>query len=374
MADTSYYSDKSRKKLTYEKRLPAVDVIKDAIHQGRLEDFCREFLPSGKRDGKDWRCGAEDGSAGKSFTMCLTGSNAGVGIDWATRQKFDIIDCIQANRNMTRAEALALARHRLKIPVDELMTSYSPQEKTPEELAIEAEKKAKDIAAALKIWNETADIIGTDAETYLRRRGIERSLPTSLRFHPRLSYWDMGEDNKPVFVGNFPALVAMVQRADGSFCGVHRIYLAAGGDGKANVRAPKKARGDIIGGAIRCCDDDEITNEVGITEGIEDALSIPSLYDGQPAWAAVSARGVAGILLPEWITHPVFYPDNDPPQKKKNGELRLNKNGQPIYPGLDACTEAVARLKSGTCSPRITRIRGGQDANAVLMAESGLVL
>lgn len=374
MAETSYYGGKQRKKPAFEKRLPDGEAIKAAIYKaGRLEEFCREFLPAGRRERNEWVCGAVDGSKGKSFTMCLSGPYQGVGWERAGGEKYDIIDCIEASQSMTRKEAMALARTRLNMPIEEIAASERPIV-TAEELEIDARKKAKRIDDAKRIWGETADIIGTAAETYLRRRGIERSLPISLRFHPRLGYWDIGDDNKPVFVGNFPALVAMVQRADGSFCGIHRIYLAPGGIDKADVGAPKKALGDIDGGAIRCCDDDEIVGEIGITEGIEDALSIPSLYDGQPAWAAVSAVGIRKLILPEWVTHPVFYPDNDPPQRKKNGELRLNRNGQPIYPGLDACTEAVARLKSETCFPRITRIRGGKDANAVLMAESGLVL
>jgi hypothetical protein len=355
-------------------RLPEVTEIKKAIiDKGLLESFCREFLKGGRKDGKFWRCGAIDGSAGDSFTMRLYGPEAGLGYDWALKKSYDIIDGIEASAGMTLNEALATARHRLAMPIEEF-ADYTPREKTAAEIDAEAEKKRKGIADALKIWNETSDIIGTDAEAYLRMRGIDQALPVSLRFHPKLGYWDNGAEGKPVFVGNFPALVCMVQRADGSFCGVQRIYLAPGGVGKAPVRAPKKARGDILGGAVRCCDDEDIRGELGICEGIEDALSIPGLYDGKPAWAAVSARGIAGVELPAWVTHPVFFPDNDPPQRKKNGDIALNKYGKPIYPGPDACAEAASRLKSETCHPRISLIRGGKDANAVLMAENGLVL
>ena len=356
-------------------KLPGVEVIKEAIHRGRLEDFCREFLPGGRREGNVWRCGAVDGSDGNSFTMKLTGPQAGLGYEWGgSGQKYDIIDCIQANKSLTRAEALALARLRLQMPADEL-AAYVPRQKTPEELAREAEQKAKEVAKALVTWDQCMDVIGTAGQAYLRLRGIDQSLPTSLRFHPKLPYWETNDDGKPVLVSHHPALVCMVQRADGSFCGIQRIYLAEGGMGKAAVRSPKKARGDILGGAVRCCDDEDIRNgEVGITEGIENALSIPVLYDTKPAWAAVSAAGVAGIILPEWITHPTFYPDNDPAQRKPDGSFRLNKKGQPARPGPDAADEAVSRLKSKSCFPKVSLIRGGKDANAVLMAENGLVL
>ena len=352
-----------------------------------MESFCRELLSNGRKVGNTWRVGnihnakGKESNNGGSCVVTLAGRDAGLIWDWATEEKFDIIDVAMARKKLSLAEAIAWTRLRIAMPVEE-MNAYIPREKTPEELAAESEKKVKDVAAALKIWNETADIIGTDAETYLRRRGIKQALPTSLRFHPKLGYWDNDTEGKPVFVGHFPALVCMVQRADGSFCGVQRIYLTEAIDpetgevtvGKAPVRSPKKARGDILGGAVRCCDDEDIRGELGICEGIEDALSIPGLYDGKPAWAAVSARGIAGVELPAWVTHPVFYPDNDPPQKKADGSLRINKDGKPIYPGPDACAEAVARLKSETCHPRISLIRGGKDANAVLMAENGLLL
>ena len=354
-------------------RLPEVDAIKDRIHASCLVEFCQEFLPNGRREGHYWRVGDVANTPGKSFTMRLTGAEAGLGFDWATGEKFDIIDVIGQSRRLPRAEAIALARFRLGHPV-ESFDAYTEKQKSPEELAREAEKKAKDIAAAAAIWNQCDDVLGTAAETYLRRRGIDQTLPMSLRFHPRLDYWDVNDDGNPVKVGQFPALVCMVQQADGSFCGIQRIYLATDGSGKAPVRSPKKAYGSIIGGAVRCCDDDDIRGEVGITEGIEDALSIPHLYDGKPAWAAVSAAGMAGILLPAYITHPVFFPDNDPPKRAKDGTLKLNRDGKPAYAGRDAAADAVYRLSSDVCFPRISLVRGGKDANAVLMAENGLVL
>jgi hypothetical protein len=143
---------------------------------------------------------------------------------------------------------------------------------------------------------------------------------------------------------------------------------------KAPVLSPKKAYGSIIGGAVRCCDDDDIRGELGITEGIEDALSIPHLYESMPAWAAISASGMAGIVLPTYITHPVFFPDNDPPKRNKDGSLKLNRDGKPACAGWDAAADAVSRLASDVCFPRVSLIRGGKDANQVLMAENGLVL
>lgn len=367
-------------------RLPKVAAIKEAVNKGHLLSFLKELLPAGKHVGNEYRVGDIDNTPGKAknnggtFVVTLGGPNAGFAYDFATRQPFDVVDVIMARKNMTLAQALAWMRHRIDMPVDAI-ASYEPPPKTPEQLAAEADRALKSVAGAKRIWDQTEDVEGTAAEAYLRRRGIAQPLPTSLRFHPKLEYWTENGDGKRVVLDRFPTLVCMIQRADGSFCGIHRIYLSWRSDpqtgeiyaGKADVPSPKKVYGDPIGGAVRCCDDEDVRGEVGITEGVEDALSIPALYDGMPCWAAVSAAGVAAIALPAYVDRPVFFPDNDPPQRKRDGSLRLNRDGKPIYPGPDACNEAAARLKSESCRPRINLIRGGKDANAVLMAESRLV-
>lgn len=375
-----------------DRRLPEVAKIKQAyISRGMLLDFCKEFLPGGRRIRDEWVCGAIDGTDGGSFTFGLAGPYAGFGWERAGGDKsVDIIDVIEANRSMNRAEAIALARHRLNMPVEEF-TAYVAPEPSPEDIAREEEKRQRDVAAALLTWNECVDVVGTDAEAYLRGRGITRSMPLSFRFHPKLGYWEWREAEQPggkgksVRIGYFPALVCMIQRADGSFAGIHRIYLSEIADpqtgeimiGKAPVPTPKKARGDLrSGGYILCCDEEEFVGKVGVCEGVEDACSVPDVY-GMPAVAAVSASGVTSIVLPEWITEPVFLPDNDPAMRNsKTGELILNRDGKPKYAGPDAAAAAVARLKPNHPGARVHKVRGPtgkeKDVNAVLLAERGI--
>lgn len=376
-----------------DRRLPEVAEIKQAIiDRGLMEAFCREFLGSGRRERNEWVCGAVDGSAGNSFTFALSGHYAGVGWERAGNEKYDIIDVIEASKSMNRAEAIALARHMLAMPVEEFV-AYAPKEPTAEELAREEEKRQRDVAAALLTWDECVDVVGTDAEAYLRGRGITRSMPLSFRFHPKLGYWEWREAEQPggkgksVRLGYFPALVCKIQRADGSFAGIHRIYLSEIADpktgevtvGKAPVPQPKKARGDLrSGGYILCCDEEEFAGKVGVCEGVEDACSVPDVYD-MPAVAAVSAAGVKNIILPEYVTEPVFLPDNDPAMRygsgPKAGELILNRDGKPQYAGPDAAAAAVARLKPTHPGARVHKVRGPtgkeKDVNAVLLAEKG---
>lgn len=374
-------------------RLPDPEWIKNAIiDRGLMEGYCQKYMPGGKRVGHDWRCATKVGGRGNTVTMGLFGKTAGIGIDWTIwpgpGSGFDIIEVIREKEGLLRSEAIARAREDLGLPI-EAFQQYAEPEKTPEERQRDTEKKQRDVAAALLTWDECEDVISTQAEAYLRGRGITRALPLSFRYHPKLGYWEYragdGEANakpKAVRLGYFPALVCKIQRADGSFCGIHRIYLAehidpATGEvtvGKAPVATPKKARGDLIGGYILCCDEEEFAGKVAVTEGIEDACAAWDVYD-MPAVAAVSAAGVAGIVLPDYITEPVFLPDNDPPRRDREGKIML-KDGKPIYAGLDAATAAVNRLRSEICSPRIQKVRGPtggeKDVNAVLLAERAM--
>ena len=375
-------------------RLPDGEQIKNAIiRNGLMLSFCQKYMPGGRVDGADWRCASRVGGKGNRVTMGLWGKNAGVGIEWpiwpGEGSGFDIIAVIRDSCGLLPSEAMAKAREESGLPI-EAFAQYAEPEKTEEERQRDAEKKARDVASALRTWNECVDIIGTPAEGYLRHRGVTRSLPLSLRFHPKLGYWervkdDADLDGKPKWkmTGEYPALVGKVQRADGSFCGIHRIYLAEKTDpetgevyfDKAPVGSPKKVWGDILGGYILCCDEEEFAGKVGVCEGIEDACCVPDVYDGMPAVAAVSAAGMAAIDPPEFVTEPVFLPDNDPAKRDREGNIML-KDNKPIYAGLDAATKAVVRLKPTHPGARIQKVRGPtggeKDVNAVLLAERAL--
>lgn len=391
-----YRSDQraARKTEQPRPRLPDGEQIKNAIiRNGLMMSFCQKYMPGGRVDGSDWRCASRVGGKGNRVTMGLWGKNAGVGIEWpiwpGEGSGFDIIAVIRDSCGLLPSEAMAKAREESGLPI-EAFAQYAEPEQTPEQKQRDAEQKARDVASALRTWNECVDIIGTPAEGYLRHRGVTRSLPMSLRFHPKLGYWERVKDetdpdgkSKWKMTGEYPALVGKVQRSDGAFCGIHRIYLAEAADpdtgevyfGKALVGSPKKVWGDVLGGFILCCDEEEFAGKVGICEGIEDACCVPDVYDGMPAVAAVSASGVRGIVLPDYVYEPVFLPDNDPPKRDREGNVII-KDGKPIYAGLDAATAAVNRLRSETCSPRIQKVRGPtgkeKDVNAVLLAEKAL--
>lgn len=68
--------------------------------QPRVEDLCRELLPNGKLRGHEWVCGDITGAPGDSLSVELRGDKAGVWYDHATREGGDVIDLIDATRQL----------------------------------------------------------------------------------------------------------------------------------------------------------------------------------------------------------------------------------------------------------------------------------
>jgi hypothetical protein len=141
-------------------------------------------------------------------------------------------------------------------------------------------------ARAMQIWKEATPATGTLTETYLRSRGITMALPTSLRFHPQLKH-PSGQ--------HFPAMVALVSDGkSGTPVAIHRTYLSADGNAKAEVSPNKMMLGSTRGGAVRLSEQRE---GLLVGEGIETTLSAMQAT-GRPGWAALSTSGLTSLVLP----------------------------------------------------------------------------
>ncbi|MEK8090297.1 DUF7146 domain-containing protein [Thermithiobacillus plumbiphilus] len=146
------------------------------------------------------------------------------------------------------------------------------------------------------------------AACYLHARGLRlASFPRMLRHAPALSYRH-ADDSKTFH----PAMLAAVQGPDGRLVSIHRTYLTADG-AKAPVPEPKKlmpaiAEGATTGAAIRLhpVQDDRLI----VAEGIETALALHMLT-GRPAWACVSAPGLASVILPPQAREIIIGADLD---------------------------------------------------------------
>ncbi len=153
---------------------------------------------------------------------------------------------------------------------------------------------------AARLLREAKPIAGTPVAGYLLTRGLSVPKTDALRFHPRLEYWQGGD-----VLGMYPGMVALVVDAWGAGLGVHRTFLE--GPRKARVQQPKKALGNIGGGAVRLFEAGDV---VALAEGIETALAVHEL-SGLPTWATISSSGMKRLELPETIREVVIAADPD---------------------------------------------------------------
>lgn len=174
-----------------------------------------------------------------------------------------------------------------------------------------------------RVWQETIAATDREAEPlrlYLARRGLSaQSIPKTLRFHRSLGY---AEDGK--ILGNFPAIVALVQAPDGSPVTLHRIYVTADGK-KAPVSEPKKlmaypSNKTLRGAAIRL---GVAGSAIGITEGVETGLAIQQAT-GMPVWASISAVLMEQLQIPAGVVElACIYADKDRSETGHKSALKL---------------------------------------------------
>jgi hypothetical protein len=73
----------------------------------RIEPLCRELLPGGRVDGKNWAVGSINGEPGKSLKVCLVGENRGLWLDFADEGwRGDALDLVEAVKNLKTVDAM----------------------------------------------------------------------------------------------------------------------------------------------------------------------------------------------------------------------------------------------------------------------------
>jgi hypothetical protein len=253
----------------------------------RAEQVCRHYLSNGRREGSYWLVGDVANTPGRSLFVRLKGPSSGKGAagkwtDAATGEHGDLLDLLAMNRGLARLrDVLAEARAFLNLPRCEL---------GPERVHRQLSEPMGSSDSARRLFALSRPIVGTIAETYLRRRGIVAFHQTAaLRFHPNCYY----RANADVPSETWPALIAAVTDLGGRITGAHRTWLAPSGDGKAPVVAPRRAIGYLVGSGVRFGVADDV---MAAGEGIETMLSLRIVAPTLPAVAALSAHHLAAIL------------------------------------------------------------------------------
>ena len=208
---------------------------------------------------------------------------------------------------------------------------------------------------ARKLFYSASDALaGTAVATYLAGRGIDLAavphLTRSFRFLPAAEYWmdaPQGADGKRTGKGSlWPALVSAMVDGEGRLCANHLTFLARDGSAKAPVEKAKLMWPETAGLVIRVTDGPSgltaseaaaqgVAGLVGVTEGIEDALSAAVGNDRLRMWAAGSLSGLLTLPDHACVSGWLIFKDNDWGKRQaealfKRAVARLRGFGKPV--------------------------------------------
>jgi len=265
----------------------------------RAEDVCCHYLSNGRRSGRYWLAGDVHNSKGRSLYVRLDGPLAGPGAagkwtDAATGEHGDLLDLIRLRCAIgSLGDAMDEARGFLALPRSAAAPPHRP-----------SYDRGSAPEAAYRLFRAGRPIIGTPAEPYLRARGITAVDFPALRFHPSVFY--RADERSPL--RRLPAMLAAITDLDGRLVGVNRTWLDTECRSLAELDAPRKVLGVLLGHGVRFGD---ATNRLLAGEGIETVLSLKSVLPELPMVAALTANHLAALFLPAGLGRLVIARDND---------------------------------------------------------------
>lgn len=292
------------------------------------EAICRHYLRAGRKEGRYWLVGDTSGTPGRSLYVRLAGPDYGKGAagkwtDAATGEHGDLLDLIALNRGLTSLrDTLDEARRFLSLPPPAPAPIQSDRANRAQ--ATTAVEAARNLFAAGK------PIAGTQAEAYLRHRGIDVGGIDYqwLRFHPRCYHRE--SDDAPLRV--FPALLAAVTDNQGRITGVHRTWLDPhDASQKAALSSSRRAMGELLGNGVRFGFGAEpLCPVLAAGEGLETILSLRSIIPAMPMIAALSANHLASLILSAGIARLYIVVDADSAGRRGANRLRQRALSQSI--------------------------------------------
>lgn len=207
----------------------------------------------------------------------------------------------------TREVLAALRRHKLHdtnplaMPPDRAPADYS--------------------ALARRLWKASIPIAGSPAAEYLAARGLDGPYPACLRYNPRTI---VGTGDRRRIL---PAMIAAVEN-DLGVVAVQRTCLDLANILRKPLPKSKIALGLLGKAAIRLA---PAADELGLAEGIEDALSAIAWF-GTPTWALGGVERLALIAIPERVKRIIVYGDHGPAAAAmlKKARPHLTANGRQL--------------------------------------------
>lgn len=347
-----------------------------------VPQLVRELLPSGAREGHEWKVGSLSGEKGRSLSVHIgPGAKCGLWADFASDLKGDIFELVAqvkfgGDRKATwkwavdryglggggNTQSQRQYRHASQL-ASPPRGGPSPSGRREQEIDrdVKTEKKAK--AIYLKA---DADLRGSLTLAYLWDRGIDLKLlnqepgkfPGAIRHHGALHCHEIG---RPL-----PAMVAAIN-GPGKHFTIHRTWLAEGFGGrvtKAPLKSPRKVYSKFKGGAIRVwkgasgrrIEEADWGETLVLTEGVEDALVAAIARPDLRVHAVVAINNFAEQDLPASIRTVILCVDNEGNDKAEGIARR-------------AIDRAVTRFQQEDRAVRLVRSSVGKDLNDRLLGK-----
>jgi len=207
-------------------------------------------------------------------------------------------------------------RERLGLPARRRRNrnqAWTPEAGSAQQLVAPGHDERKRIEQAQALWREGVPIIGNVAEQYLRHRGLfitaEVVDADALRFHPACPFHleDGAAAQLPTMLGLMRDIITDEPKA------IHRTALRIDGSGKVDLpglRNASRMLGPVKGTALKLTRDTDVTDGLGIAEGIETALTI-ICAGWQPVWACGSAGAIEKFSVLPGIESLTIFADAD---------------------------------------------------------------
>jgi putative DNA primase/helicase len=239
------------------------------------------------------------GSRG-SFSLRLDGAKRGYWFDHERGAGGDLLDLVARQHGVQLGEAMRIAQREYLGGGAVAPTSRPPKAAAPVDDAARTRR-------AIAIWDEAERIIGTPAETYLIRRGIDvLALPERidgvLRWHPSCP-WQT--ERHGVMIALWTHAITTVPYA------IHRTAVASTGE-----KIGRMSLGPTAGCVIRLWPDDAVEHGLVLGEGIETVLGAATCIKHrgallQPAWAAGDAGHIVSFPVLDGIESITLLVDHD---------------------------------------------------------------
>ena len=176
-------------------------------------------------------------------------------------------------------------------------------------------------ALALRLWKASKPVAGSLAEDYLVARGLSAPFPPALRFNPT-TILGSGADKRVM-----PAMIAAVEN-DLGLVAVQRTFLDPCDVLRKPIPKPKVSLGLVGPAAIRLA---PATDELGLAEGVEDALSAMQWF-GTPTWALGGVERLAFVAIPERVRRVIVFGDRGRAAERllEKAKAHLSGNGREL--------------------------------------------